>query len=108
MLSVVVGCVFFAGVEVASHEVWGLFEPDGHLISVESKRRLRGTGELRLRLTPKATLEPITIDDEVIDESIVKRIDKAGFVVLGLQIDRPRAELRIRHAAHLQQDVAAG
>lgn len=108
MLSVVVTCVALAAVEVESHEVRAWLEPASHLISVESKLRLRGTGELRVRLTPKATIEPIAIDDEGIDESLVKRIDGNGPVVLVLQVDQPRAELRIRHSAQLQQDVAAG
>jgi hypothetical protein len=108
MLNVTLACVVLAAVEVESNEIRTWLEPASHMVSVESRFQLRGAGELRLRLTPRAKLEPITIDNEVIDDSQIRRIDGPGHVILTLQVDHPRADLRIRHTAQLHQDVAAG
>jgi hypothetical protein len=82
--------------------------PETNTVTVTSRLRVNGAGELDLRLTDRARIDQVLINSERTDFVRVPERDGSPNVTLIVALEGQRSEVEIRYDARLVEDIAAG
>jgi hypothetical protein len=82
--------------------------PDTHSAVVTSWLRIRGAGELELRLTDEAEIGQFLLNGDKADFGRFPEADEPGTSTLTVTLGDPRSDLVIRYTARFEEDIAAG
>jgi hypothetical protein len=82
--------------------------PDSHSAAVTSRLRIKGAGELALRLTEQAEIERFLLNGAPPEFDRRRDEDEPRVGTLTVKVDKPHSELLIEYEAHFVEDIAAG
>jgi hypothetical protein len=100
--------VLAAGPIVEQQHLQVALAPDTHSAAVTSRLRIRGAGELELRLIDNAEIGQILLNGTPADVGRFPDVDEPGTSILTVTLDDARSELVIRYDARFEEDIAAG
>ncbi|MHC4083043.1 MAG: M1 aminopeptidase family protein [Planctomycetota bacterium] len=100
--------VLAAGPVVEHQRLQVALAPDAHTAAVTSRLRVRGAGELELRLIDEAEIGQVLLNGVPADFGRFPDVDEPGTLILTVNVAGPRSELVIQYGARFVEDIAAG
>jgi hypothetical protein len=82
--------------------------PETNTVTVTSRLRVNGAGDLDMRLTESARVDQMLVNSERANFVRVREAEGSPNVILTVALEGPRSEVEIRYDARLVEDIAAG
>jgi hypothetical protein len=100
--------VLAAGPIVEHQHLQVSLSPDTHTATVPSRLRVRGAGELALRLSQKSNLGSVQLNGARASYVRAGDVNAEGMVILAITLEGSESELQLEYEALFVEDIAAG
>ncbi|MHC4414573.1 MAG: gluzincin family metallopeptidase [Planctomycetota bacterium] len=101
-------CVLAAGPVVENQHLRVALEPEAHAASVTSQLRVRGAGELKLRLIHQARISRFALNGNPAEPTSVPDPDEPQVSILTVELFAPQTDVVIEYDVRLVEDIGAG